>query len=281
MKPIVVAVALAVVAGGCALYFTNTFHLADTLSLKQALAAKSKKSSSSAKSTAIAATVNGDQVSALEVSTSQGNRGFGEALTDYVLKAAIAADYQKEHSTLPPDVESALRWGSRDVLFRAWLANATQEAAKRITDTDVQAYYDEKLPSSAFVEYQVDYYATSDMNDAKNVTQALSTEGADVSPLLAKFKRMSVGEGDKATDYLPAAALPYNFGNVLASMQPGQISQGLTTREGFFFLKLVSRREGKKPALSEVKDSIRQALVQEKLAEKMDAVRKAADIRLQ
>jgi len=160
-----------------------------------------------------------------------------------------------------------------------------------VTDGEIEGYYNEhkdelKQPEEVCASHilikvkatpEAEGHPDAEARKAAEAVLAQARAGADFAGLARKSsedKGSSASGGDLGCfgrgHMLPA------FENAAFSLKPGEISDLVKTDFGYHVIKLVSRREETTPALSQVKDRIRQTLLSQRaralVEEKMTAV---------
>ena len=123
---------------------------------------------------------------------------------------------------------------------------------------------------------KVKIFLTSDAKEAQAAYEDLQKTGASRETVLAKMSYLK-----KEGDHLSAIqTIPYNLGQLLKKISPGQALEPIVVREGILVTYLEEMRQTTKPTLEKTTEEIKGLLVGEKLDAEVKALRKAASIEL-
>lgn len=268
---------------GLTLVADHYYHFSDRFVKKDTSKVNSNKKS-------VVASVNGEPIYQQEIilDTQQNEKAsYADKLDQYIQLSVLAEAGQK----LPAneDVNIALIYAKRKVYANYWLSEMRKKALTQITEKEVEQFYNEKLDSALFRSYKVAYYASPDNKDAEGVLAVIQqslSDGKEIpTEIQSRFTTLKVERKDvtgkvSTEEYLPLAAMPYGFGNLIPTLKKGQFTGGvLPTREGFFILQLQDIKENPKPKLTDIKDQIKDQLLNTKLGEMGSLERSKADIR--
>ncbi len=140
----------------------------------------------------------------------------------------------------------------------------TREIAPTLTDEAIKARYDRDIAGKqGEEEVRARHILVPDEEQAKKIIADLKggADFAELAKTLSKDPGAASG-GDlgffKKTDMLP------EFADAAFGLKPGEITQApVKTRFGWHVIKLEERRTAPPPALEQVRDEIRQSLIQE------------------
>lgn len=166
------------------------------------------------------------------------------------------------------------------------------QARAAVTDPEIQVYYqdhadefreeEQACASHILVKVAAAPGAGEGHPDDKARRRALSAleqarAGAEFGALARKVSE-DAGSASQGGDLgcFPRGRMVPEFDNVAFSLEPGEVSDLVKTSFGYHVIKLNSRREETLPALSQVKDRVRQILVSQKasalVADKVQAI---------
>ena len=169
---------------------------------------------------------------------------------------------------------------------------AAQQARAAVTDAEIGAYYQERrdeftepeevCASHILVKVKATPASTEGHpeDEARKIAQSVLDQvkaGADFAAVARKVSE-DVGSAPQGGDLgcSPRGRMVPEFDNAAFSLEPGQTSDLVKTTFGYHVIRLNSKKEETVPALAQVKDRIRQALVAQKtsalVADKVQAV---------
>jgi peptidyl-prolyl cis-trans isomerase D len=183
----------------------------------------------------------------------------------------------------------------RRVVSYLMLDAPTLQGRIAITEADIDAYYQDhkddfkeeeqvcashilvKVKTAESTEGHPDAEAKAKAEDLLKNVQA----GVDFADLAKKNSedQGSAPSGGDLGCFGRGRMLP-EFENAAFSLQPGQTSDLVKTSFGYHIIRMASRREEKVPALSEVKERIRQTLMNERLRAMIEEQAAAASAEL-
>lgn len=190
---------------------------------------------------------------------------------DRTINKAVAADAAR--SVFPTQAAEAVRTAEREVLANLFLQRRTQELMQGVDDAQIAAYYASKVHDDDYASFSLRYYLTRDAADAHSVKALLDSGDraaqARLSPLMANGQRQ-----------LSPQAVPYGLGQIVRKAKPADVLGPLLVRDGYLLLVLDERRDGKKPALADVKNDIRAVIADQRLGDELRDWRQKARIEL-
>lgn len=223
------------------------------------------------------ATVNGKTIVQEELAGLLANGVDRAVALDRYINKVLAADaargrYEAESRTM-------LAAAEREVLANLYLQRRSQELLKAITDAQIAEYYNANVRAEDYAAFRLRYYLTRDQGDAANV-RALLDKGDKAAQ--GRLASLSAGNANGAASdgWLGFQAIPYGLGRVVSGAKTGDIIGPVLVRDGLLLLVLDERRDGKKPALEDVRNEIRSVLADRQLSEELLALRKKAQIQL-
>ena len=202
------------------------------------------------------------------------------AVTDEEVRAAF--DARREEFRIP----------ERRTVSYLLVDTSAQQARAAVTDAEIGAYYQEHRDE--FTEEEevcarhilVKVKATPASaeghpeEEARRIAQSALEQvrgGADFTAVARKVSE-DVGSAAQGGDLgcSPRGRMVPEFDNAAFSLEPGQVSDLVKTPFGYHVIRLDSKKEETVPALAQVKDRIREALVAQKtaalVADKVQAV---------
>ena len=156
---------------------------------------------------------------------------------------------------------------------------SAKELEAGIGEQEVADFYGKNISDAMFNKYAVSYGLYADPESAQEASAALADkDSSSAKEALKAFKKFEDQGGKSAL--FTTQQFPYDLGRVVEQLKVGDYSQPLPTRNGYFILHLNDKVAGKKPEVKDVKNQIVQALVQQRLSEKITNLRGKARIEL-
>jgi parvulin-like peptidyl-prolyl isomerase len=222
---------------------------------------------------AVLATVDGYKITEAELAPML-TQGVDKAvaldrrITQSVIAKAAEAKYHQE-------AEILMQANRNDILYQLFLSKRADEIKKAITDQDISAFYQKNVKDEDYKSAVMKIYLTSDAREAQGMYESLSGS-KDREATLAKMNYMQK-DGDH---FLPLQNIPYNLGQLVKKMSPGQAMQPIVIREGVLIAYVENIKSTQKPTLEATKDEIKMMLVNQRLSDEVQGLRKAAAIEL-
>lgn len=165
-----------------------------------------------------------------------------------------------------------------DILFQLYAAKRTAALRTAVTDADIAAVYETKITADDSRLMKVRVFVTSDAKDAQTTYEAVSTRKAspEGKEALAKFSYIKK-DGDH---FISVPEIPYNLGQVLKKLKAGEALLPTVIREGVLVAFVEETKEVPKPSLDKVREDIRTFLVNDRLSQEIQSLRKEAKIEL-
>lgn len=176
------------------------------------------------------------------------------------------------------EAKAAIEAARADILFQLYAAKRTAALRAAVTDADIAAVYESKISADDSRLLKVRVFVTSDAKDAQTSYEAVtakkaSPEGKDA---LAKFSYIKK-DGDH---FLSAPEIPYNLGQILKRLKAGEALAPTVIREGVLVAYVEETKDVPKPSLEKVREDIRTYLVNDRLSQEIQSLRKEAKIEL-
>lgn len=176
------------------------------------------------------------------------------------------------------EAKAAIEAARADILFQLYAAKRTATLRAAITDADIAAVYGTKINAEDSRLMKVRVFVTSDAKDAQTTYEAVTTKKAsqEGKDALAKFSYIKK-EGDH---FVPVAEMPYNLGQILKKLKSGDALVPTVIREGVLVAFVEETKDVPKPSLDKVREDIRTYLVNDRLSQEIQSLRKEAKIEL-
>jgi peptidyl-prolyl cis-trans isomerase C len=211
----------------------------------------------------VVAVVNGQNITEVEVTSAGVNGAVSRAqlIDDYANKILMAQEYSNHAS---PEVTSRIARATREIQSEGWLRDTSQKIQGGLTDEEFKSVYEKEVKDTMFAKYKLSFVrgATAEEAEAQN---------KDWTPL----------KTNKAEEWITPDEIPYQMGNLVASLKKGDATQtSIAVRDGFLRIRVDDIKEGKKPSFEEMKPRITEVLVGRKLQLALQELRGRADIRI-
>lgn len=183
---------------------------------------------------------------------------FPQMLERYIFLKLAAAKGKAAGLAEDAEVKAAVAAFADDEIRRAWFE---REVKARVTDAAVKERYDELAKTGAFREVSARHILVASEEEAKAIIAELQA-GADFATL-AKEKSTDKGSAAQGGDlgWFMKRMMVKPFADAAFAMEKGAVSAApVKTQFGWHVIKLEDKRER---GFDDVKDEIRQALIEE------------------
>ena len=217
----------------------------------------------------ILASVDGDKLTAEELDSlspqgfSLSRENLPKILDKWVSNTLMYQEARRRGIDKEPQVQAHLKRLERDYLVNALLERLTENA--KAGEADVMAYYNLHKDEFAF-EVKIQRIIMPDSMMAV-ATLADIRSGGDFTKLAKERSRDMLLEGGQESRYFARGVGDPRMGGdpaleeVIFSLAPGQVSDVLSTQEGYQIVKLVDKKRVKtETSLAETKDYIEAVL---------------------
>ncbi|SMP72663.1 peptidylprolyl isomerase [Noviherbaspirillum suwonense] len=176
------------------------------------------------------------------------------------------------------EAKAAIEAARADILFQLYAAKRTAALRSAVTDADIAAVYETKITAEDSRLMKVRVFVTSDAKDAQMTYEAVSARktSQEGKEALAKFSYIKK-DGDH---FIAMPEIPYNLGQVLKRMKTGEALAPTVVREGVLVAFVEETKDVPKPSLDKVKEEIRTYLINDRLSQEIQSLRKEAKIEL-
>ncbi|ABD72082.1 hypothetical protein Rfer_4396 (plasmid) [Rhodoferax ferrireducens T118] len=262
---VLVLAAVALAAGGVAMSKV-------TLGGDKSVTAAPPVAASSA-GTNLVALVNGEPVYEIELASMLQNMPHAVAVDSYINKVLSAQAAKTESAGL--EVAARRLMAEREVLSNLYFSRIGEREVKGVSDAEIDQFYQRNLSDSMFARIGASYFLSATDEDATQFALKLREGDKEAAAKLKPF----LNPAGKAIAFAPAD-FPYDMGKLIQTMKVGEVSGSLATRNGFFVVRVDEVVPGKRPAIKEIKEQLRSALVNQRVGEKLQQLRKGAKIEL-
>lgn len=198
-------------------------------------------------------------------------------LDQMIDRKVIVLAARRQNLADDPVVKRAIARATDSALQNALL---TREIAPTLTDEAIQARYQRDVAGKqGEEEIRASHILVADEDKAKQVIAELKA-GAAFADLAKKYSTdPSAGQNSGDLGWFKKADMLPEFSDAAFALQPGQITEApVKTRFGWHVIKLEERRVAPPPPLDQVKDEIRQSLIQEGVARVLAQARQGVAI---
>lgn len=234
----------------------------------------------------IVAHVNGEAITAPMLDVFARGRGLdpndpasrNRALDTLIENVLLAQEAQRRGLTERPDVQAELALVRLQQLAGRTLTD--MRGTDPVLDAEVRAYYDRESARTGNVELNLQHILLGDEASANAANERALAPGTDFAALMAEY----AGQGAiQARDlgWGNLTQMPPELAAAAQQLQDGQVAQRpVQTSFGWHVFKRVASRPFAPPPFEQVEAGARKQLVDQKLAEKVRALRTEAKIEL-
>lgn len=186
-----------------------------------------------------------------------------------VLAAAEKADIENRE-----DVVQMMKRVRNQILSQAYVSDKLDEM---ITPAVVKARYDAEI--KAFVpeeEVEASHILVASEKEAKEVHDQL-TAGSDFAAL-ANLKSLDRNSPDGDLGYFTKGMMIPEFGEAVFALKKGQLSAPIQTPFGWHVVLVRDKRMSRAPSFDEIKDQLRQMMMQDALIQLIEEERAKAKV---
>ena len=154
-----------------------------------------------------------------------------------------------------------------------------------VTDQQIQTYLDQH-PEKVLAPEQVraSQIVVKDRKDAEELLDKIR-QGASFEDLAIKHSLSPEGQSGGDLGWFPRGVMPAVFDEVCFALQPGQVSEVVSSDYGFHIFKVVDRRPARERPADEIRDEIEEILRRDREREvqdkKLEDLRRAANIKIE
>lgn len=234
----------------------------------------------------VVAKVNGEEITEAEIKFAEAEIGSELAgvpegsrrrvLVEYLVEAHLLADAAKEAGlTEKEGFKQRMDYYRLRALRDTYFENQVRDA---VSEEEAKALYEERvknLPSQE--EVRASHILVKTEEEAKKVAKELN-EGGDFAKLAEKYSQDRGGAGGGDLGYFARGQMVKPFEEAAFSLEAGKISEPVKTQFGWHILKVQDKRDRQPPSFEDVKEQITARLIQSKLRNQVQGLRKDAKI---
>lgn len=175
-----------------------------------------------------------------------------------------------------PVIAAALQLQYTQTLANAWISRMSEEI--EVTDEELKAEYDAQTANMAKAEFKASHILLENEEDAVAVIEELAN-GADFATLAKERSTDPAGPNGGDLGWFQRGAMVEEFTDAVETMEVGENSKTpVKSSFGYHVIQLVDKREASLPDFAAVKPGLTNLVVRNKLAERVEEIRKGAEI---
>jgi peptidyl-prolyl cis-trans isomerase C len=199
-------------------------------------------------------------------------------LNDLLFTEAQKAGYDKD-----PDIEKQVADMRKRLVVQRLMRE--YQTPPTITDDDAKKYYDENPNLFSSTQIKASHILVKDEETAKRLHAELVADPSKFADI-AKQESIDKTSGAKGGDLgkFGQGRMVPEFERVAFSLKPGQLSDPVKTQYGWHIILVTDRQEGERKPFDQVKEQIKTTLrnkrLQDAVQAKFDALKKAANLKI-
>jgi peptidyl-prolyl cis-trans isomerase C len=188
----------------------------------------------------------------------------------------VLQEAQKSGMDKKPDFLAKEELTRRELLVNVYIQDYMK--SHPVSDSDTKAAYEKFKTELGDKEYNARHILVASEAEAKDVIAQLN-KGGDFSKI-AKEKSIDPGSKDKAGDlgWFSLGGMVKPFGEAVAKLQKGKVSEPVQTQFGWHVIKLDDLRDMKAPPYDKVKENLQKQLAQRQLEKMLTDLRAKATV---
>ncbi len=231
----------------------------------------------------VLATVNGRSIPQISLDTitaqlkGKDQQADPERVLDELISMEILTqEAEKLKLDQDPVIAAALQLQYTQTLANAWISRMSEEI--EITDEELKAEYDRQTANMAKAEFKASHILLENEEDAVAVIDELA-KGTDFASLAKERSTDPAGPNGGDLGWFQRGAMVEEFTDAVESMEVGDTSKTpVKSSFGYHVIQLVDKREASLPDFAAVKPGLSNLVIRNKLAERVEEIRKSADI---
>jgi len=232
----------------------------------------------------VLAIVNGQPITQLAVDnvaaqvSSNGQSADPERILNELINLEVLTqEAEKLELDKEPEIATALHLQYTQTMGNAYLAEISETVD--ITDEALRAEYDLQTANVEESEFRASHVLLETEEDAKQVITDLA-DGADFAELAKERSTGPTGPEGGDLGWFQSGTMVAEFSDAVASMDIGATSEAPVKSEfGWHVIKLVDKREAALPDFDSVKPGLRNLVLRNELAKRVQEMARKADIK--
>lgn len=187
----------------------------------------------------------------------------------------IIDDALKQGLDKEPKIREALEQARRNILLQAWQQRQTEKIT--LKDEDLRAAYDKRVGQLGTTEYRLRYLVANEEKMARDAIAKLGAKKARFADLVVQYSvDPQAKQSGGLVDWTPAGAVPVEVFPAVRDLKKGQFTaQPIQAADGVWIVVQVEDiRPYQVPSFDQVKPQLSQALIQQKLVEQVEKLKK-------
>ncbi len=191
-----------------------------------------------------------------------GKEGQKQFLDRLLRQELLVQEAEKRKLGDKPEVAEQVTAFRRQLLIRALLQDEIGSKVK-VEDKDVQAYFTAHSDEFSGDKVHVRHILVPTEDEAKQILDRLA-KNEPFEELAKKYSRdtQSAQKGGEL-DYFTREQMVPEFAKAAFALKPGEVSGPVKTAFGYHIIKLIDRQKGQPLTFDQVKDQLRQRLLEE------------------
>lgn len=153
-----------------------------------------------------------------------------------------------------------------------------------VSEEELKAYYDNNRQTFAVAEQlRLSIIKTTNIEEAKRIKKELD-KGAGFEEMADKYPAGHTGPGQGETGWITLDTFPADMAKAITKIKTGASGAPIKGREGYYIIKVLEKKEKKMQSFDEVRENIKNILMQQKARDKFQSwlqdARKNAKIEL-
>lgn len=140
-----------------------------------------------------------------------------------------------------------------------------------LSDIELKDYYDKNLQTFTTPEQlRLSIIRVDNIDEAKKIKKEIE-KGADFEEMANKYPAGHGGPGVGETNWVTLDTFPPNMVKEIKRIRAGTFGEPIKGKEGYYIIKVQERKEKKVQPFDEVKEGIRNILIQQKKGERFQS----------
>jgi peptidyl-prolyl cis-trans isomerase C len=203
-----------------------------------------------------------------------------QAFNEFLNLVVASQEADKRNLGDLPEVQSALEMQRMMVMSAAALQQIAAESDP--TEDELKAAYEDFVEQAKRTEYKARHILVDEKAQAEDLIKKLDkSKGKDFEKLARENSLGPTAEKGGDLGWFDARRMVKPFSDAVATMEPGNYTeQPVQTQFGWHVILLEDTRPAEPPSFDEAKPQLEAALRRQKVAEKLNELRAAADVDL-